>query len=310
MSHPSVVTLLPAATEIVFALGIEPVATSHACDYPTAATDLPTACYSTISGSTSAEINSCVANAKTQQDGGYQIDRSVFTQTDPDIVITQGICDVCAIDQSTVTRTIQDLNCSPEIVTCHPHSFEDVLDSIHEIGTAINRKSAAINLVESIRDRIKTVTDAVPDSAPSIAVLDWMDPIMIAGHWVPDMVQLAGGTIEIHPPDGDSGPIPWTDLRACDPDKLLVAPCGYSLGQTTRNITELTNRPGWQSLTAVCNNDVYFIDGNDYLNRPGPRLVESLEILAHTLHPTHVPPPTDTQIRSFSTITSSPDNTP
>lgn len=310
MNHRSVVTLLPAATEIVFALGTEPVATSHACDYPPAASDLPAASHSTITGTTSAEINTSVAKTETQQDNGFHLDRSVLTQTDPDIVITQGICDVCAVDQATVTRTIQKLDCSPEVVTCHPHSFEDILDSIRKIGAAINRESAAAKLVSTIHHRVKAITDATPDTAPRVAVLDWMDPIMLAGHWVPDMIDLAGGTIDIHPTNGTSGPIPWNDLRANDPDKILVAPCGYSIEQTTRNLTELTSRPGWQSLTAVTNDDVYFIDGNDYVNRPGPRIIDSLEILAHILHPTHILPPADGTIRRLSTLTTSTDTTP
>lgn len=310
MDSRSVVTLLPAATEIVFALGIEPVATSHACDYPPAAADLPTACHSTITGTTSAEINTSVANTDTQHNSGFHLDRSILTKTDPDIIITQGICDVCAIDQSTVTRTIQELDSSPEIVTCHPHSFEDILDTIRTIGAAINCEPAATKLVSTMQDRVQAVTDATPETTPRVTVLDWMDPIMLAGHWVPDMIDIAGGTIDIHPPSGESGPIPWNDLRTNDPDKILVAPCGYSLEQTTRNLTELTSRPGWQSLTAVTNDEVYFIDGNDYINRPGPRIIDSLEILAHTLHPTHVSPPSDCTIRRLSALTPSTDTTP
>jgi iron complex transport system substrate-binding protein len=303
MSQPSVVTLLPAATEIVYSLGIEPDATSHACDFPPTARDLPTACHSTISGTTSEEINTSVETTTTQQNGGYRLHRSVINQIDPDIVITQGICDVCAIDQSTVTRALQTLDCSPEIVSCHPHTFEDILDTIHAIGAALNSESAAKDVVASIRDRVQAITDAVPQSSPSIAVLDWMDPIMLAGHWVPNMVELAGGTSAIHPPTRASGPIPWNDLLVHDPDKLLVAPCGYSLAQTTQNITELTDRPEWHSLSAVQNDHVYFINGNDYINRPGPRIIDSLEILAHILHPSHISPPPDCTIRSHSAIT-------
>lgn len=309
MTHRSVVTLLPAATEIVYALGIEPVATSHACDYPPAASDLPTACYSTISGATSEEINTSVANIEPQQNNGYHFDRSVLKQTKPDVVITQGICDVCAVDQSTVTSAIEALDCSPEIVTCHPHSFEEVLDSIHTIGLAINRESAATTLVSSLRNRIQRVTDAVPETTQSVAVLDWMDPLMLAGHWVPDMIQLAGGTSRVHSSAG-SGPIPWKDLRAYDPETLIVAPCGFSLAQTAQNVTELTTRPKWESLTAVTHDNVVFIDGNDYMNRPGPRLIDSLELLAHILHPTHVSPPPDSTTHRLSTLTAASDTSP
>lgn len=307
MTHPSVVTLLPAATEIVYALGIEPAATSHECDYPPAANTLPTACYSTLSGSTSAEINSAVADAATSTTSPYQLEQSVLSRINPDVVITQGICDVCAIDQATVENTFTQMDLTVDLISCHPHSFQDILDTILEIGHAIDRPEAATRLVASFKDRIQTITTNTQQPTPSIAVLDWMNPIMLAGHWVPDMVQIAGGTINIRPQTGESGPIPWDHLREFDPEKLLVAPCGYSLEQTIQNRSELTDRPGWETLRAVTNEQVYLVDGNKYFNRPGPRILDSLELLAHILHPDQFTPPDPQSIRTLSSLLPSPD---
>jgi iron complex transport system substrate-binding protein len=282
-----VVTLLPSATEIVYALGVEPVGVSHECDYPPAARERPSVNRSRVDPTaTSAEINEQVADAEAG-DGVYAIDRATLAELDPDLVVTQGVCDVCAIDHVQVATAVDELGLDTEVLTLDVHSLDDLFESIHAVGAAIGRAERASDLVAELRDRVAAVetTAARAGTEPRVAVLDWLDPIMVAGHWVPEMVERAGGRYGLEEAGGDSRPREWAEIREYDPDVLVAAPCGFDVDQTRENLADLTGRPGFDQLTAVREDRVHVLDGHHYVNRSGPRLVDTMEFLAALVHP-------------------------
>jgi len=286
-----IVTLLPSATEIVYALGLEPVGTSHECDYPPAARGTPAMNYSRVDPEASTrEINEQVAQAE-RGGGVYGIDVEALDRADPDLVVTQGICDVCAVDRVLVEDAIAEIDADPDVLTTDPHSLADVLADVERIGRAVGHEERARELVAALEERVERVDRRAPDpgsgdgECPRVAVLDWTDPVMVAGHWVPGMVETAGGRYGLEAPGGRSRPREWAEIREYDPEVLVVAPCGFDLGQTRENLADLTDRAGWAELTAVREGRAYAMDGHGHVNRPGPRLVDSLEALAGLVYP-------------------------
>jgi iron complex transport system substrate-binding protein len=281
-----VVSLLPSATEIVYALGVEPVGVSHECDHPPAARERPAVNRSRVDPEAdSATINEQVAEAR-ESEGVYELDREMLAELDPDLVISQGICDVCAVDEVRVRTAVDQLGLDSAVLTTDPHSIGDVLADIQRVGDALGRSARAREVVADLEGRIEAVERQVGGAdRPTVAILDWLDPVMVAGHWMPGIVDRAGGAYGLAEPGARSRPREWDELREYDPDVLVLAPCGFGIDQTARNLTDVTDRPGFADLTAVQNDDVYVMDGHHYVNRPGPRLVDTLEFLAGILHP-------------------------
>jgi iron complex transport system substrate-binding protein len=282
-----VVSLLPSATEIVAALGIEPVGVSHECDHPPRMADKPAVNRSRVDPeASSGEIDEQVLAAE-ESGGVYDIDLDTLARLDPDLVVSQGICDVCAVDAVAVREAVEQLGLDCEVLTTDSHSIEDVFADIRRIGAATGTEGQAADLVTDLRERVEAVehTARLTDERPRVAVLDWTDPVMSAGHWIPEMVETAGGTYGLTDRGAASCPVEWRALREYDPEILVVAPCGFDLDQTTENLADLTVRDGWDELTAVQEDRAYAIDGHQYVNRPGPRLVDSLEHLAGVIHP-------------------------
>jgi iron complex transport system substrate-binding protein len=282
-----VVTLLPSATEIVYALGVEPVGVSHECDHPPAASERPSVNRSRVDPTAdSGEINEQVATA--EDDGGvYAIERETLARVDPDLIVTQGVCDVCAVDSVVVEDAVTELGLDAEVLTLDVHSLADLFASIRRIGDATGRDERAADLVDTLQARVDAVGSTATDAehTPSVAVLDWTDPVMVAGHWVPEMVGMAGGRYRLEDASAHSRPREWAEIREYDPDVLVVSPCGFDLGQIRQNLTDVTDRPGWGELTAVVEDRVVLVDGHHYVNRSGPRLVDTLEYLGWAIHP-------------------------
>jgi len=282
-----VVTLLPSATEIVYALGVEPVGVSHECDYPPAAREQPSVNSSRVDPeASSSEINEQVAEAESG-DGVYAIDRETLAAVEPDVVITQGVCDVCAVDHVQVAQAVEEEGIDAEVLTLDVHSLDDLFDSIHRVGAAIGRDERAVEYVTELRERVAAVetTAARATESPTMAVLDWIDPVMVAGHWVPEMVELGGGVYGMAERGEHSRPREWEDVREYDPDVVVAAPCGFDVAQTRENLTDLTDRDGFDDLSAVQTDRAYVMDGHHFVNRSGPRLVDTVEYLAALLHP-------------------------
>ncbi|MFP8951642.1 cobalamin-binding protein [Natrialbaceae archaeon A-arb3/5] len=297
------VTTLPSATEIVAELGLKPVGVSHECDYPPDVASLPSVTRSRVDASgSSGEIDQQVL--ETADDGGvYDVDVALLDELDPDLIVTQGMCDVCAVDEVVIadavdeiraarrassSRTVSD-GADPELLTTDPHSVDDVLSDIERIGRAIGREERARAFRSDLESRIERVRDRTAalaaDERPRVAVFDWTDPVMVAGHWTAELVEWAGGEYGLAAVGERSQPREWEEIREYDPEVVIVAPCGFGLGQTAENRADLTERDGWDELTAVREGRVWAMDGNHYMNRPGPRLVDTLEALAAIIQP-------------------------
>lgn len=314
-----VVSLLPSATETVCALGVDPVGVTHECDYPPRVADLPTVVESTVDTTGSSGAVDDEVQAAASGDGVYDLDVDRLRDLDPDVVVTQGICDVCAVDESVVREAIADLGLDAELVASHPHTLGDVFDDVRRLGAVLGREGRAAELASDLEARVAAVRQRVAEaetgvdadatagagSRPTVTVLDWLDPVMVAGHWVPELVELAGGEFLLAETGERSGPIEFETLRDADPDVLVAAPCGFSLARTARNLGDLTDREGFEQLAAARSGRTYAVDGNHYVNRPGPRLVDTLELFAGLLHPAAFGDPPAEAVRSFEELSAS-----
>ena len=287
-----IVTTLPSATEMVAALGLEPVGVSHECDYPPSTATAPAVTRSRINAdasASSAEIDQQVLDVAETEAGVYEIDVETLEELEPDAIVTQGMCDVCAVDETVVADAVDRISADPAVVPTDPHSVGDVLDDLERIGRAVDREARAREVRASLESRIDAIRERTADidasDRPRVAIFDWTDPAMIAGHWTAELVDWAGGTYGLADVGERSRPREWDEILAYDPEVVIVAPCGFGLAQIARNRTDLTDREGWDELTAVEEGRVWAMDGDHYLNRPGPRLVDTLEALAGIVQP-------------------------
>ncbi len=287
-----IVTTLPSATELVTAIGIEPVGVSHECDYPPGVETVPSITRSRLTDTDSAssgEIDQQVLDTAESGDGIYDIDTETLDSLDPDLIVTQGMCDVCAVDEVVVANAIETIEAEPAVLTTDPHSVDDVLDDFDRLGRATDRVDRARAVRDQLEARIDDIRARTADigsaDRPRVAIFDWTDPVMIAGHWTAELVTWAGGEYGLAAVGDRSRPREWTEIREYDPEIVIVAPCGFDLDQTATNRHDLTERPGWEELTAVQTGRVWALDGDQYLNRPGPRLVETLAAIAGIVHP-------------------------
>lgn len=286
-----VVTLIASATEIVAALGHENelVGRSHECDFPPGILTLP-ACSEPridVNGS-SAEIDQRVKAAVAEALSVYRVFREELERLQPTLVVTQTQCDVCAVNLRDVEAALCEMVGSrPKIVALAPMALADVWDDIQRVADALDDSESGQSLVASLRARLQTLAQRVPasDHRPTVACLEWMDPLMSAGNWVPELVQLAGGRAVLCEAGKHSPWMTWDALLAADPEVLLILPCGFDLARIRQELHLLTEHPRWRDLQAVRSGQVYVTDGNQYFNRPGPRLVESTEIVAEILFP-------------------------
>jgi iron complex transport system substrate-binding protein len=287
-----IASLLPSATEIVCALGLADrvVGVSHECDFPPEIHGRPVLTEPKIDpGATSAEIHAGIEGLVREGLAVYRIRTETLRHVAPDLIVTQDQCEVCAVsldDVSAAVRTV--LARSVEIVSLRPTRLAHLWDDIARVAVAAGVPAAAGPLVDRLRRRLESlagVTRRLP-RRPRVAVIEWIEPLMIAGNWVPDLVHVAGGADEhLIAPGAHSGRTSWAALAAYAPEVIVIAPCGFSIAQTRRDLPRLAARPEWGALPAVRTDRVHLVDGNLYLNRPGPRLVEGAEILAHAIHP-------------------------
>lgn len=280
----SVVSLLPSATEIVFAIGAgdQLVGVTHECDYPEAALHLPRLTASSLPPHDSAaEIDRHVRRSLHAGSSLYALDAELLERLAPDLIVTQELCAVCAVSYGIVERAARRLAADPRIVSLEPSSLEDVFSTILALGDLTNRASAAAELVSALRARVDAVVASGTLRRPSVLVLEWTDPPMSAGHWTPGLVECAGGIPLLSNPGKNSTVLAWDEILAADPDVIIVAPCGFNLERTQRAIADLEKLASWRSLRAVRTGHAHAVDGNAYVNRPGPRLVDTIEIFAN-----------------------------
>lgn len=287
-----IVSLLPSATEIVCALGAQGdlVGVSHECDHPEGVDELPvlTRPRSELPGSAGG-IDRTVRELVGDALGVYEVDLDRLQEVHPDVLVTQDLCDVCAVSMDTVRRALSELALGEvSVVSCRPLRLADVWEDIRRVGRAIGRAGRGRTLAADLERRVSEVNSGAqqPGSkSPSVLTLEWLDPVMAGGLWMPDLIVLAGGR-PLAVEGGERAPLlAWSDLVSLDPDVVLVKPCGYSLRQVRTELELLRTKLPWSRWRAAQEGRVYIADGHAYFNRPGPRLVESLEILAACLHP-------------------------
>lgn len=286
-----IVSLIPSATEIICALGFEEalVGRSHECDYPASVLALLplTAPKFDVRG-TSREIDDRVKDVLQNAISVYKVDETLLDQLAPDFIVTQAQCEVCAVSLTEVERVARECLSSPaNIISLEPMCLADLFSDIQRVAEALGVPERGTEVVLKLQTRIDDIAQRSAEIAhkPTVACIEWIDPLMAGGNWVPELVELAGGK-ELFGKAGAHSPwIDWGDVWAADPDKIIVLPCGFDIERSVQEMAALVKQPGWKTLRAIREGQVYITDGNQYFNRPGPRLVESLEILAEILHP-------------------------
>ena len=286
-----IVSLIASSTEIVCALGLRDqfVGRSHECDYPESVKSLPvcTEPKFNVEGS-SYEIDQRVKAIVQEGLSVYRVDAEELRKLDPTIIITQSQCEVCAVSLRDVEKAVgASLGSDVKIVSLSPNSLSDVWADIGRVADALGVSQAGETLVRELTRRMDVIAGRAAKLAhrPTVACIEWIDPLMAAGNWMPELVQIAGG-VNLFGEAGKHSPwMTWEKLCASDPEVIAVLPCGFDIPRSQSDMGILTLKPEWRRLRAVRDRRVYLADGNQYFNRPGPRLVESLEILAEILHP-------------------------
>lgn len=286
-----IASLLPSSTEIVCALGMESqlVARSHECDYPPAVRSLPVVTAPKFNpDGRSYEIDQRVKAILQEAGSVYRIEGDILKTLAPEVIVTQSQCEVCAVSLEDVRQAACEwLEIPAEIVALEPNALTDVMRDIERVALALKVPEHGTALVQHLTDCMQQIArrSAGLSQKPTVATIEWIVPIMSAGNWMPELVGMAGG-VNLFGEEGKHSPwMEWETIRAADSDILVILPCGYDIAKTVEEMPALVAQPGWNELRAVRENKVYVTDGNQYFNRPGPRLLESLEILAEIFHP-------------------------
>ncbi|MEN9265918.1 MAG: cobalamin-binding protein [Thermostichales cyanobacterium BF4_bins_65] len=287
MVRVRIVSLLPSATELVAALGLAEalVGRSHECDYPPGVEALPVCTYPKFDPQgSSGEIHARVEQLLQSALSVYGLELATLAALQPTHILTQAQCEVCAVSLADVQAAVRThLPSRPQVISLQPNTLEDLWQDIRHTAQTLGVDPEP--LVSHLQARVQRVQAQVSQRPrPTVVCIEWTDPLMNAGHWVPELVHLAGGQELLGQWGQASAWISWEDLLTANPERLIFMPCGFSLPQTRQAVLELSRDPHWQQLQAVQNHQIYLVDGNHYFNRPGPRLVDSLEILAEILH--------------------------
>jgi iron complex transport system substrate-binding protein len=286
-----IVSLLPSTTEIACALGFEAalVGRSHECDYPDSVVGLPVLTQAKLDvQSSSAEIDQRVKQLVSQGLSVYRVDTELLQKLEPTVILTQDQCEVCAASPRDIEVALGNwLGKSPRVVSLSPSTLEDVWNDIRRVARVLAAPQKGEDVTAAINHRIAEISKRVGGRAdiPTVACIEWIDPLMAAGNWIPELVTLAGGRPVVGEEGVDSPWLDWEKLHAADPDVIIVMPCGFDLDRTGQELEPLRADPKWTGLRAVGEGRVYLTDGSQYFNRPGPRLIDSLEILSQILHP-------------------------
>jgi iron complex transport system substrate-binding protein len=281
----NIVSTSPSGTEILCALGVDPVAVSHACDYPPRVTDLPSIDFSRVRGESSAERHDRVRTVSAEGTV-YRLDVETLRNAEPDLILSQEVCGVCAVDTTLVDEVLTDLDGDPEVVGLHANRLEDLFSCIERVGSAVGREKRARELNTELRERLDEIETRVKGlDRPRVAIFEWLDPLIVAGNWVPELVEITGGEYGLAAPGDRTVEVEWDDVIEYDPEVLVAAPCGFSTDRTLARAEELTARSGWNELSAVRSGRAYAMDGASYFNRWSPRLIEATERLATCCHP-------------------------
>ncbi len=283
-----IVSLVPSATEMLFALGVggDVTAVTHECDYPAAVLDLPKVTRDVIGpGLAPAEIDRAVRELTEQGQSIYELDEKALQRLQPDLIVTQALCAVCAVSYEDVRAIADRLDSHPEVLSLDPHTLGEVLGDVRTLAQATDRKDAGVDLVQDAAHRIDRVRLAVRAAEPvSVVALEWLDPVFVAGHWTPQLIEYAGGHDMLGLAGEHSEQRTWDDVRAAEPDVVIVMPCGYDADRALEEAGAYADE-----LDSIGAKRVVAVDAAAHFSRPGPRLIEGLELLGHILHPDRLP---------------------
>ncbi len=288
---PRIVSFLPSATEMACALGLadQLVGITHECDYPPEVKGKPVVVRNAlpVEAMTQREIDVAVAERMRSGQSLYEVDEKLMEELAPDLILTQNLCQVCAPSGNEVSELLKSLSRQPEILWLTPRTLEEIGDNLRELGAATGRLERAEELIREGRaklEKMAAVTSAL-QHRPRVFCMEWFDPVYASGHWMPEMVRIAGGTDDLGREGADSVRIPWDEVLEYEPEVLVVTPCGFNLDKVLELAPQLYDSKGWADIPAVRERRVYAVDANSYFARPGPRVVEGTELLAHLIHP-------------------------
>jgi iron complex transport system substrate-binding protein len=286
-----IVSFLPSATEMACALGLadQLVGVTHECDYPQEIKGKPIVVRSAlpVENMSEQEIDRAVSERLRNGQSLYRVDEQLLRELAPDLILTQDLCQVCAPSGSEVSQVLNALPCKPQILWLTPKSLDEIFDNICQLGAATGRSEQAEALIEDGRaqlDKITTITHTL-QYRPRVFCMEWLDPVYCCGHWVPEMVRMAGGRDDLGREGADSARVAWADALGWEPEILIVMPCGFDLEETIAHAQRLSAYPRWKDIPAVRSDRVYAVNANAYFARPGPRVVDGTKLLAHLIHP-------------------------
>ena len=290
-----IVSFLPSSTEILYELGLGAQITgvTHECKYPDSARKKPKVVNASIdcAAMSSREIDRRIGEMSGTGGEIYVLDSSVLKEAMPDLIIAQGVCKVCAPHTKEIERAFEILGYKPDLVVLDPHDLDDILTSVHDVAKRVGKSEEGLLLVSKLRQRIKNVEITAKrkldktTKRQKILCIEWIDPIYVAGHWIPQMVKIAGGINGLCSNGEPSRRISLDEISQYQPDKIVLMPCGFEIDRTCKEMDPLNNSNGWKSLDAVMRGEVYVVNANAYFSKPGPRIVVGLEILAKIIDP-------------------------
>lgn len=284
-----IVSFLPSATEMLYDLGVgnQIVGVTHECNFPDDAKQKPRVIHSSFDPQkmVSKEIDRKVMELVRTGKEIYIIDEKTLKEANPDLIVAQGLCEVCSPFTKEINKAVSILNNKPEIVVLDPHNFDDILENISEVAKRIDKTKESQILISSLQKRIAYIKNKPKKSTPKVLCIEWLDPFFTAGHWIPKMVEIAGGINGVSVTGDSSKRMSFWEISRFDPDILVLMPCGFGINRTLEEYQKLRETKEWKTLRAVQNNQVYVVDANSYFSKPSPRTITGLEILAKIIHP-------------------------
>jgi len=284
-----IVSFLPSATEILYELGAgdQVVGVTHECNYPEQAKTKPKVIHSSFDHATmtSQEIDNKIVDLMHSGKDIYILDEQTLKNANPNLIISQGICEVCSPYTKEVNRAVTILHNKPEVLILDPRNLDDILSNVLDVAKKVEKEKQAQSFVDSLKKRITHIQTTSKKSRPKALCIEWLDPLFTAGHWVPQMVEMAGGINGLSLTGDQSRRMELDEIIKFDPDIIILMPCGFDVKRTTLEYEKLASNPKWKSIPAVQNNKVYAVNANEYFSKPGPRTVTGLEILAKIIHP-------------------------
>ncbi len=301
-----IVSFLPSATEIIYLLGSQDVllGVTHQCNYPPDAKQKPQVIKSVFDSDsmTSSQIEEKIQELSKLQNDIFLINYALLKKIEPDLIISQGLCDVCSPHNREIDKSVQCLDNKPDTLILDPHTIDDIIQNIMDIAIRVGKESKGLEIKHSLIKRIEKVSSYPSDKKPKVICIEWIEPLYICGHWVPQMVEIAGGINGISGIGDKSHKIDLTQISGFDPDIIILMPCGFDLSKVLVESASLHKNPQWNSLRAVQNDMVYAVDALSYFSRPSPRIITGIEILSKIINPesfvdSTVPPNSYTRLR-------------